>query len=406
MKRRLLSLLTVGHIVTDINQGALPALLPFLMVSHNLSYSAAASLVFAANISSSIIQPMFGYFADKISAPWIMPMGLLLAGSGLAVTGLTSNYWAIFLAVAISGIGIAAFHPEGARLANIAAGDKKATGVSTFTAGGNVGFAVGPLIATMALTALGLNGTLLLLIPVIIVALLFISQIKTIKECQQNDSIKSVNKTQDLPDDEWNSFFRLTGVITCRSIVFFGLNTFLPLYWINVLKQTKASGSTSLTILLIMGAIGTLIAGRMADKYGHRNIIRIGFGALAPVLFIFVHTQDIKMATLMLIPVGFTLFTPFSPMVVLGQKYLPNHMGLASGVTLGLAVSIGGAFAPVLGVIADRYGVQTVLELLTIMPVLALLISFLLTVPKVDKPERSVISKNHYKGLDYQGKSI
>jgi len=392
MKRRLIALLTVGHIVTDINQGALPALLPFLMVSHNLSYAAAASLVFAANISSSVIQPIFGYFADKISAPWIMPLGILLAGSGVAVAGLAPNYWMIFIAVAISGIGIAAFHPEGARLANFAAGEKKATGVSTFTSGGNIGFAIGPIFTTIALSAIGLKGSLLLLIPVVIVAAIFFMQSSNIVACQQSSPEKLKEISENLPADEWNSFFRLTGVITCRSILFFGLNTFLPLYFINVLKQSKASGSTALTILLLVGAIGTLIAGRLADKYGHRNIIKAGFGALIPIMFIFISTRNVHMATLMLIPLGFTIFAPFSPMVVLDQKYIPNHMGLASGVTLGLAVSIGGVFAPLLGIVADNYGIQTVLKIISVLPILATLIAFTLPVPKIDKIKKAIIN--------------
>ena len=405
MKRKLIALLTAGHIVTDINQGALPALLPFFMASHNMSYAAAASLVFAANVSSSIIQPLFGYFSDKIAVPWIMPLGILLAGAGLAMTGLTSNYWVIFTAVAISGIGVAAFHPEGARLANIAAGAKKGTGVSMFTAGGNIGLATGPLLAILALTVLGLKGTLVLLLPVGVVAAMFMAYSGKIRECQKSAAVmvdgnsvqESENNTQNdggdmeaaasgQPKDSWGSFGRLTGAITCRSIIFFGLNTFLPLYFINVFRQNKTASGTSLTILLLSGVISTIVAGRMADKYGQRNVVRFGFAVLIPALLIFAAVQNVRLATFMLVPVGLALFTPFSPMVVLGQKYLPNHMGLASGVTYGLAVSIGGVFAPLLGVIADNYGVQRVIELLTILPVIALIIAFLLPLPGVGKP--------------------
>lgn len=404
MKRKLIALLTAGHIVTDINQGALPALLPFFMASHNMSYAAAASLVFAANVSSSVIQPVFGYFADKIAVPWIMPLGIFLAGAGLAMTGLSSNYWIIFAAVALSGIGVAAYHPEAARLANIAAGEKKGAGVSMFTAGGNIGLATGPVLATFTLLALGLKGTLILLVPVTVVAVLFILYSVKIRECQRsaaaagsasNMEAESTEESDDVnmeitgagkPQDRWSSFGRLTGAITCRSIIFFGLNTFLPLYFINVMKQNKTAAGSSLTILLLSGVVSTIIAGRMADKYGQRNVVRFGFAALIPMLFIFVAVQNVNLATFMLVPVGLALFTPFSPMVVLGQKYLPNHMGLASGVTYGLAVSIGGVFAPLLGIVADNYGVQKVMELLTVLPVIALVIAFLLPAPEDRKP--------------------
>lgn len=386
MKRGHIGLLCAGHLVTDINQGALPAMLPFLISGRHLSYAAAASLIFAANFSSSIVQPLFGYFADKISTPWIMPLGMLLAGLGLAGAGYASNYWLIFTAVAISGIGIAAFHPRGAQLANNVSGEKKATGVSIFTAGGNIGFALGPILTTPLLLIFGLKGSIFLIVPVLIVSIIFMIQIPSLLQKEKEESSKIIKRTvrSEAIKDEWNSFLKLLGPITCRSITFFGLNTFLPLYFIHVLNQSKTTGSTALTILLVMGAIGTLIAGRLADHYGQRNVVRIGFGILIPLLIIFVNVHTVFISMILLIPIGLTLFAPFSPMVVLGQKYLPNHMGLASGVTLGLAVSIGGVAAPFLGWISDNYGIRQALTCLTILPVIATIIAFILPKPKID----------------------
>ena len=157
MRQRYLSLLSAGHMFTDLNQGALPAILPFLIAEYNLSYAAAAGLVFAANFASSIVQPLFGHFADKVSKPWLMPCGILLAGLGLSITGFISNYWALFAAVTLSGIGIAAFHPEGARMANKVSGEKKGTGISIFAVGGSAGFALGPLVATASLLFWGVQ---------------------------------------------------------------------------------------------------------------------------------------------------------------------------------------------------------------------------------------------------------
>src|SRR5665647_1132970 len=128
MKNKQVLLLSAGHMFTDLNQGALPAILPFLILEQGLSYTAAAGLIFAANFASSIVQPVFGYLADRISKPWLMPIGIFLAGLGMAFTGLTANYWLLFAAVTVSGIGVAAFHPEGARMSNRISGEKKGTG--------------------------------------------------------------------------------------------------------------------------------------------------------------------------------------------------------------------------------------------------------------------------------------
>lgn len=383
MNKRYIGLLASSHFIVDIFQGALPAMLPFLISNRNLSYAAAATLVFAANISSSIIQPLFGFYADKISIPWLMPLGVLFAGVGVGLVGILPSYPLILIAAAIGGIGNAAFHPEGTRIVNSMSGEKKGTGVSTFAAGGNMGFAVGPILTTSIILLLGLNGSLLLILPAVIISLILFIKKSDLYKYENTKSGKVLNSSETVKD-EWNSFLRLGAAISCRSVIFFGFNTFLPLYWINVFGQSKTAGSTALTILIVTGAMSTLAAGRLADKFGHRKIIIIGYASLIPLLFIFINIENVKLATLILIPIAMGLYAPYSPMVVYGQKYLPNHVGLASGVTLGLAVSIGGIFAPVLGWISDNYSIHAAISSLTIIPIIATIISISLPIPQID----------------------
>lgn len=388
MRHRSLAILTAGHMFADMNQGLLPALLPFLIIKHHLSFEAAAGLVFAANIMSSVVQPLFGHFADRVPTFYIMPLGVLLAGFGMAVAGIVSDYWIMFLAVAVSGIGIAAFHPEAARLTNYVSGGKKGTGVSTFTAGGNIGIALGPVIAICIANIWGLEGTLLLTVPTIAIAALFVLQ-RAQLVCPKSSSRFQNSQGH---SDEWGAFLRLTVAITFRSIIIFGINTFLPLYWIHVLHQPVAVGSSILTIIFVIGAIASLVAGRLADRFGTRLIVRAGFTVLVPALLVFVQVRDVFFATVMLIPIAIALFASFSPMVVLGQRYLPNHVGLASGITLGLAVSIGGTFAPVFGRIADNYGVQATLMVISFLPILAIIAAFALPVPRIDQTKESGVA--------------
>nr|WP_092071705.1 MFS transporter [Dendrosporobacter quercicolus]NSL49490.1 MFS transporter [Dendrosporobacter quercicolus DSM 1736]SDM29537.1 MFS transporter, FSR family, fosmidomycin resistance protein [Dendrosporobacter quercicolus] len=383
MKHRFIGLLSAAHLCTDLNQGALPAILPFLMSSHSLNYAQAAGLVFAASFVSSIIQPLFGYFADKISKPWLMPGGLFLAGAGLACIGFLSSYWAVFFAVAVSGIGIAAFHPEAARIANQVSGEKKGTGVSIFSVGGNGGFALGPVIATAALLVWGIKGTFVLLIPCVLMSVYLFAQIPRLQVEQAVAQVKT--STSPAPANQWIPFYKLTFVVFCRSIIFYGLNTFLPLYWIGFFHQSAAVSGTVLTILFSAGVVGTLLGGRMADKFGYHKVIQFGFVLLWPLLLFFLATENLMLATFLLVPIGFALFASASPLVVLGQKYLPNRMGFASGITLGLAVSVGGIATPLLGWLADHYGLRSAFYLLAALPLLALLQSFALPVPELDR---------------------
>src|SRR5207248_2693672 len=130
----------------------------FLISKNNLSYAAASALVLAATVSSSVIQPLFGHVSDRLSLPWLMPLGPALGGLGVALAGFTSTYALTFAAIVLSGIGVAAFHPEGSRFANYVSGARRASGMSLFSVGGNVGFALGPVLVTPLMLAFGLHG--------------------------------------------------------------------------------------------------------------------------------------------------------------------------------------------------------------------------------------------------------
>ena len=163
--RRGLTVLGTGHLWADFLQGAVPALLPFLIVERGYSYAAAGALVLASSIGSSLVQPLFGVASDRLALPWLMPVGLAIGGAGLASVGLTETYPATVAAVAVSGLGVAMFHPEAARYANYVSRAERGRGMSWFSLGGNAGFALGPLLVTPAVLAFGLHGTLLVLIP-------------------------------------------------------------------------------------------------------------------------------------------------------------------------------------------------------------------------------------------------
>src|SRR4030042_159891 len=145
--KKTLAILSAGHLITDINQGALPALLPFFKEALNLSYTTSGVILLSSNLTSSIIQPVFGHLSDKRPVGWLLPLSPLIACLGLSLTGFVSSYSLIILSVILSGFGVASFHPEGFKTAHFFTGDKKATGMSIFAVGGNLGIALGPIMA-------------------------------------------------------------------------------------------------------------------------------------------------------------------------------------------------------------------------------------------------------------------
>lgn len=370
MNYRYVAMLSIGHLATDINQGALPALLPFFIAEHNLSYTAAAGIVFAANMASTVVQPLFGHAADRFSKPWLLPVGLFLAGLGLSLTGISSNYRWIFMWAIVSGIGIAAYHPEAARMVHLAAGDKKGTAMSLFGIGGTSGFAIGPIIAATALMQWGLKGTLVLMAPVSVMALIMSTQLSMAAVPERTAVEKIAISGAETLNEDWPSFARLTVTVIGRAILFYGLNTFIPLYWVHVFHKSKAAGGMAFAIYAGSGVLGTLLGGNMADRIGRKKVMLFCFFSLSVLLPVLIWVKDVRIATFLLVPIGLMLYGTYSPAIVLGQRYLPNRIGLSSGVTIGVAVAIGGGAAPVIGKIADLYGIWFALASLAILPVL------------------------------------
>lgn len=383
MNHRSVGLLSIGHLVVDVNQGALPALLPFLIAEHHLSYAAAAGIVFAANIASTVIQPLFGYGADRFNKPWLLPIGLVMAGLGLALAGFLASYWLIIAAAVVSGIGVAAFHPEAARLVNFAAKDKTATAMSFFGVGGTLGFALGPLLATAAVGHWGLVGTWTLIVPVSVVALIIAVRLPALSALSATrDDHPRISRADGRPD-AWGPFARLTLMVIGRSVLFYGLLTFIPLYWIKVLHQSEAAGGTALFVMAASGVVGNILGGRLADRIGQPKVLLAGFCLLIPLLPALIWVSSAPLALGLLVPIGLAISATYSPAIVTGQRYLPRHVGFSSGITLGVAVAIGGVAAPLLGKIADLHGLRSALVAIVFLPVV--MAGLTLTLPDPQK---------------------
>ena len=379
LDRRGLALLAGGHMCTDLCQGAVPALLPFLIAERGYSYSAAASLVLAVTVGSSVIQPVFGHAADRLRAAWLMPVGIALAGLGIGLAGVAPNYGLTFAAIALAGVGVAAFHPEGARFANYASGTRKGSGMSFFSVGGNAGFALGPALVTPCVLLLGLHGTLAVAVLPAIAAITLALSLPHFEGLRPGSSGRPP-VAHDSGPDEWGPFARLTGVISLRSCVYFGLQAFVPIYLVTELGASKAGGNAALTVMLASGAIGTLVGGRVADRVNPRVILVGATTVLAPLIAGFLLSGS-TLAVPLLAAIGFVVVGTFSITVMLGQAYLPSRIGTASGVTLGAAIGVGGLAAPVLGWIADHHGLDAAMWTMAVIPLPA--IALVLTLPRV-----------------------
>lgn len=377
---RVLILLSLGHLVADITSGALPAMLPFLKEALGLSYTMAGTVILVSNLMSSVIQPIFGYLADKKSVLWFLPLGAFCASFGLSLVGLAPTYWMVLVLVAFSGVGVAIYHPEGWRVANFFSGEKKATGMSIFGVGGNLGFALGPVMAAFFITSGGLKGSLLFLIPGVAIAGAFLMsrfwRVDTAAVGKKNDAAPALQAIR----DALTPMSLLLAMIMLRSWTHIGMMMFIPFYYITYMKGDPVFVGNLLFTFLAAGTAGTFIGGPLADRFGHKRILLFSMGLSCPLLVLFLMSSGFW-AFFWLALAGLILIFSFSVSMVMGQSFMPRNVGLASGLILGLSFGMGGVGAAVLGLVADFWGVPTTLWLISFLPIGGFILAMLIPYP-------------------------
>ena len=365
--------LSSGHLATDLAQGALPALLPFLVVKFDLSYTMAAALVLAATISSSLIQPAFGVWSDVRGALWLLPAGVALAGVGMALASVAPTYPLVLVAVLAAGVGVAAYHPEGSKFASYVSGERRASGMAFFSVGGNLGFALGPVLASGLVLWLGLTGGLLLALPGVAVAAGLLAVRPYLEEFAPGPA--AVDE-EDRSVERRGGLALLLGVVGLRSVAHMGLFTFVPLYEV-ARGHSEAHGTVLLSLFLLMGAIGTLFGGRLADRLGRRAVLLGSFVVSTPLILVYAVTGGI-VGEIALILSGAAVIGTFGVSLVLSQEYMPSRVGMASGLSIGLAIGLGGVAALTLGAVADAVDLETAVAATAAGPALAFLLTLFL----------------------------
>jgi MFS transporter, FSR family, fosmidomycin resistance protein len=375
LDRRGIGALSGGHGAVDFASGSVPALLPFLADRFDLTYTLTALLMLCATVSSSVVQPLFGLLSDRRGAMWLLPAGVFLAGGGIALTGVAPSYGLALVTVFLAGIGIAAYHPEGAKFAAFASGRRRASGMSLFNVGGNTGYALGPIVVTPVVVWLGLSGTLLAALPVLLVGAAVLLVLPYLRSLQPDGGSRMITG-----EDRPRAMAVLIGVILLRSTTWFGLITFVPL-WAVSLGHTKAEGNRLLSLMLVAGVVGALVFGPIADRVGLRRTLVATTAALPPLVLVFVYVGGVAGAVALML-VGACVVGTFGVVMVLSQLYLPRHVAMASGLNVGLAVGLGGMAAVALGAVADAVDLETALTVCAVAPMLAVVLCLFLPSPQ------------------------
>jgi MFS transporter, FSR family, fosmidomycin resistance protein len=367
-----MALLSSGHFATDFSNGVLPALLPFLKDKFSLSYTAVGAVILASQASSSLIQPLFGLWSDRRGAMWLLPAGVAVAGTGIALAADAPSYWLVLVLVLVSGVGSAAYHPEGSKFAGFVSGRKRASGMAWFSIGGNLGFALGPVVTTAVVAAFDLRGGLILAVPALAVAVALVAGAPYLRGFVPAAGAARVAPGEDAPF----AMKLLLGVIALRSVAWFGLITFVPLWEVS-LGHSKSHGNHLLALMLFAGGVGTLALGPLADRFGTRTVLLASVLATGPLALVFVLVGGVS-GIIALPLIGVCVVGTFGITMVMGQQYMPRHVGTASGLVIGLSVGLGGVAAVGLGRLADMTSLRTALLVAAAAPLVASALAFML----------------------------
>lgn len=371
----------IFHCINDFGQGSLAALIPFFIANFGLNYYQSASIIFCNTIVASVAQPILGYVADRWRVPWFIPVGFSITLVSISAIALATSYEMILALSLIAGLGAALFHPEAALLVNRMQSNELGNAMGRFAVGGSAGFALGPLLAggvyvfgaqfLWLFTAIALIGVLLYVYA-------FTGSAATDVVGESKSSAKSTNTGA----NDWVSFGKLFFVIASRSILFSVLSIFIPILYITVINGEASASSLALTMYFAMGAVLTYMGGALSDKLGFLKTVRLGNLIFLPSVLVFIFVPNIWGFFGAMIPMAFGVFSQYGPITVLGQKYLAKNAGFASGITLGLGITLGGLVAPYVGHLADIYDVQTALMTLIPVGLMGLLMSLWLKEPK------------------------
>lgn len=366
-----IGVLSLAHMLNDLYSNYLPQMLPFLVaLTPGFTATRAAILVSAFTITSSLVQPLFGYFLDRQGKRWLVHVGTLWMAIMLSLTGIVHNYGLLVLLASLAGLGTAAFHPQASTMVNVLSGDRKAVLLSGFVAFGNFGFALSPLLLVPLFQAYGLHATLVTVVPGVLVAILLLLY------APRNNVLSGANTPFSVVVRSLKSaaseLVAIIGVIAIRSLAYTGMLTILPLYF-KAQNLSNIAASHLVTIMLAAGAIGGVIGGFISDFYGRKRLIVGSLVISTPLFFGFLNTQG-TLSTIFLAFAGAALLSSFSVTVVAAQEAIPDNKALAAGLTMGFAGGIGGLAVILIGRIGDIWGLTSAITILFLLPILAGLI--------------------------------
>jgi MFS transporter, FSR family, fosmidomycin resistance protein len=388
MEKIPLLLMFLGHVAVDASQGILPVVVAKLKEVFGLSYFQIGLMMMLLNLTSSLIQPIFGIISDRFRTGWFIPAGILWTAVAMGMVGWAPNYPTAVLLVGLAGLGTAAFHPRAMMAVHLASGLKRGLGAAIFSTGGNLGFALGPVLGSLLVLGIGLHATAWLIPAGAALFLIIILHPgdflnRTVRQ-DASARFAAASAAAGIP---WISLIAVCLIVTMRSWVYMSSITYLPMLFQSRGIQL-ASGSLILTLFLACGAAAGLYGGHLSDRIGRKSVI-VWSSILFPFFAVLMLTVKGPWIWILAGAAGASLLASFSVTIVLAQELLPRNLGLASGLILGLGFGTGGLGTALSGFLADNIGLTSTFWILAFAPPVGAALTVLVKVPATPSAART-----------------
>jgi len=378
---RILLAISIVHLFNDSIQAIIPAILPILKDTMSLSYMQSGMIVFALNMTASVMQPAVGLYSDRKPSPYMLPLGMALTCLGVFGLAFSPNYWFILLSVLFIGFGSAIFHPEGSRVAYMAGGSRRGLAQSIFQVGGNAGQSLASIMTALIFVPLGQKGAVWFTVVAVlgIGVQMFIARWYGGYMTAHPRPAKSAAVRRMSPHRKKHVAFAiilLIFLVFARSWYHSGVSIYYPFYLMEKFGITLEHAQLYIFLFAAAGAIGTFLGGPLADKFGRRNVIFFSMLGSAPLALALPYANAFWAYVILLIN-GLIILSSFSVTVVYAQELIPGKVGTVSGLITGMAFGLGALGAVALGGLIDRFHLPIVMQMVSFLPLLGLL-TFLL----------------------------
>lgn len=355
---------------------------PILERSLGLTFTQLGLITFTLNMVSSVMQPVVGMYTDRRPMPYALPIGMLSSMFGMLGLAFAPNLPTILVSVLLIGLGSAVFHPEGSRVAYLAAGNKRGLAQSIYQVGGNTGSALAPVITALVLVPMGQFGAIWFVL-VAFIASLFLAYISRWYSGQMQQIKKNTNQKErkqkskeKLPKAIRGALILLVFVVFARSLYQSAISNYYAFYAIDNYGVTIAQSQTFIFVFLVSGAIGTFIGGPLADRFGRKTMIMASLLVPAPLTIILPYVGPF-VALILIGLIGTLILSSFSVSVVYAQEMVPGKIGTMSGLIVGLAFGMGAVGSVFFGSLIDAIGLNPTMIIVSFLPLLGLVTFFL-----------------------------